>query len=101
MRSKKTDLFLPLKAPGATLEALSLPQQDPTRDPQALQKHHERPVPIKEKTPIFEELRKNEKSSDFGQKRQCNNSKTNNKTFSNLPATRPDGRMDGWVDKED
>ena len=90
MRSKKTDLFLPLKAPGATLEALSLPQQDPTRDPQALQKHHERPVPIKEKTPIFEELRKDENKRLWSKK-----FKTNNKLFQTCQQR---GRTDISVD---
>lgn len=42
--SKSTDRFLPDAAPGATVDGLSLPQQDDSSDPAAVQKHHVVPL---------------------------------------------------------
>ena len=41
---RRTDLFLPEEAPGATDDGLSLPQQELKREAAAVQKHHVAPV---------------------------------------------------------
>jgi hypothetical protein len=38
--SNRTDRFRPEAAPGATVDGLSLPQQDESKEPAAVQKHH-------------------------------------------------------------
>ena len=48
---RKTDLFRPELAPGATVEGLSFPQHDEIRDPDAVQKHH--PTPAARQPKIF------------------------------------------------
>lgn len=42
--SKKTERLRPEVTLGGTVESLSVPQQDETSDPNAVQKHHEAPI---------------------------------------------------------